>query len=190
MNLLLMLLLMTPVQEDPTLTEMPEGWVTGKKSGWDGDYPPEWEKKTDEEKKKFLEQWNNAKFRYIKFMQNAKGNPTPPVTGANYMLKAVNGGLKIPQVLDLAMFGQNQKLKEPEFKIMMKSACSVYGTEVPHADAVTIVKDLITAGLKGVALETRVKAEIAKKDKELQEAKAKKEKEEQEKKDKEGKDKK
>jgi hypothetical protein len=60
----------------------------------------------------------------------------------------------------------------------------VHGTEVPHHEAVVIVEDLITAGLKGADLERRVRAEIAKKDKALQEAKAKKEKEEQEKKDK------
>jgi hypothetical protein len=184
MALMLAFLLSAVPQEDPALTQMPEGWVTGKKSGWDGDYPPEWEKKTDEEKQAFLKQWNQAKFRYIKFMQNAKGNPTPPVAGAELMLKAVNAGLKIPQVLDLAMYGQNLKLKEPDFKMMLKSASAVHGTEVPHHEAVVIVKDLITAGLKGAELEKRARAEIAKKDKALQEAKAKKEKEEQEKKDK------
>lgn len=185
MSLLLILMLMSP-QDDPTLTEMPEGWVTGKKSGWDGDFPPGWEKKTDEEKQKFLEQWNNAKFRYIKFMQGAKGHPTGPVTGVLYMLKAVNAGLAINASAELAMFGQNRKLKEADFKIMMKAASSVYGTEVPHFEAVNIVKDLLTTGLLGTALDQRIRAEISKKHKQLAEEKARKEKEEKEKKEKEG----
>jgi hypothetical protein len=176
-----------PPQDDPTLTSMPEGWLNGKKSGWDGDYPPGWEKKTEEEKEAFLKEWNEAKFRYIKYMQGAKGNPTGSVTGILFMFKAVNGGVRITQATDLAMFGQNQKLKEPDFKIMMKSACSVYGTEVPHGEMVNIVKDLVTTGLRGAPLEQRIKAEIAKKNKVLLEEKARKEKE---KKENEGKDKK
>ena len=182
--MLAVILFALPQQDDPTLTSMPEGWVNGKKSGWDGDYPPGWEKKTEEEKQKFLEQWNNAKFKYIKFMQGAKGFPTPPVTGINLMFRAVNGGLSISATLDLGMFGQNQKLKEVDFKIMLKSACAAYGTEVPHGEAANIVKDLVITGLRGAPLEQRIKAEISKKNKTLLEEKAKKEKEKKENEDK------
>ncbi len=177
MTFLLALVLMAPLQEDPTLTDMPEGWVNGKKSGFDGDYPPGWKDKTEEEKQAFLKQWNNAKFRYIKFMQGAKGNLTGGVTGILLMLKAVNGGLAINQATDLGMFGQQQKLKEPDFKLMMKGACSVHGTEVPHPEAVVIVKDLVILGLRGPALEQRIRAEISKKHKQIVEDKAKREKE-------------
>ena len=176
MNLLLFLVLLAP-QDDPTLTEMPEGWVSGKKSGWDGDYPPGWPEKSDEDKKKFLTQWNNAKFRYIKFMQGAKGQPTGAVTAVLFMLKAVNAGLGINQAADLTMFGQNNKLKENDFKIMLKAASTVYGTEVPHQEAVNITKDIVTTGLRGSALDQRIRAEITKKNNQLLEAKAKKEKE-------------
>ncbi|HEU4339014.1 MAG TPA: hypothetical protein VFS19_03010 [Planctomycetota bacterium] len=176
MNLLLILMLLSP-QEDPSLTDMPEGWVSGKKSGWDGDYPPGWPEKTDEEKKKFLTQWNNAKFRYINFMKGAKGTPTGGVTAILFMLKAVNAGLGINQAADLTMFGQNSKLKEADFKIMLKAASSVFGTEVPHGEAVNITKDIVTTGLRGSALDQRVRAEITKKNQQLLEAKARKEKE-------------
>ena len=182
MEMLLALFLVSAIpQDDPTLTEMPEGWVTGKKSGWDGDYPPGWEKKTDEEKKEFLRIWNEAKFKYIKYMQGSKGTPTGAVTAVLFMLKAVNAGLGINQSAALAMFGQDQKLKEADFKIMLKAASSVYGTEVPHYDAVNIVKDLVTTGLRGSALDQRIRAEISKKHKQLAEDKAKKEKEQKDK---------
>jgi hypothetical protein len=193
MAMILALFLAAAVQEeDPSLTEMPEGWRSGTKSGWDGDYPPGWEKKSDEEKKKFLEQWNAAKFRYIKFMQGAKGNPTGSVTGILFMLKAVNAGLKIPQAADLAMFGQNQKLKEPDFKAMMKGTCAVNGTEVPHGDAVNIAKDLVTSGIRGGTLEKRIGQEIRAKDTAIKQEKARKEAEKDKEagKDNEGKDKK
>ena len=187
MNLMLALFLIAIPQDDPTLTSMPEGWVNGKKSGWDGDYPPGWDKKTDEEKEKFLEKWNNAKFRYIKFMQGAKGMPTGAVTAVLFMLKAVNGGLGIDQSAELTMFGQNQKLKEVDFKVMMKAACSVYGTEVPHGEAVNIVKDLVILGLRGSPLDQRIRGEISKKHKQILEDKARKEKEKKDKEN-EGKD--
>jgi hypothetical protein len=181
MSLLIALILAVAPQEDPTLTEMPEGWNTGKKSGWDGDFPPDWEKKSDEDKKKFLELWNNAKFRYIKFMMGAKGHPTGAVTAVLFMLKAVNAGVHPNQSAELAMFGQQHKLKEGDFKLMMKGASSVYGTDVKQADAVAITKDLVTTGLRGTALEQRIRAEISRKHKLIQEEKAKKEKEEKDK---------
>ena len=178
MSLLLALFLTAaPQEEDPTLTAMPEGWVSGKKSGWDGDYPPGWEKKTEEEKQKFLETWNLAKARYIRYLKGAKGLPTGPVTGILYMLKAVNAGLGPAASADIAMFGQNKKLKEGDFKIMMKASASVYGTDVPHTEVVVIVKDLLTTGLLGSALDQRIRAEIMKKHREIQEEKARKEKE-------------
>ncbi|HKS17431.1 MAG TPA: hypothetical protein VJU16_08975 [Planctomycetota bacterium] len=175
MSLLLALFLTAvPQEDDPTLTSMPEGWVSGKKSGWDGDYPPGWEKKTDEEKEKFLETWNNAKARYIRYLKGAKGLPTGPVTGILYMLKAVNAGLGCQASADIAMFGQNRKLKENDFKIMLKAAASVHGTDVPHTDVVVIVKDLLTNGLLGSALDQRIRAEILKKHQQIQQEKAKK----------------
>jgi len=180
MNLLLILMLLAP-QEDPALTDMPEGWVTGKKSGWDGDYPPGWPEKSDEDKKKFLTSWNNAKFRYINFMKGAKGTPTGGVTAILFMLKAVNAGLGVNQSADLAMFGQNNKLKEADFKIMMKAASSVFGTDVPHQEAANITKDIITTGLRGSAMDQRIRGEISKKHREIQEAKARKEKEQKDK---------
>jgi hypothetical protein len=180
MSLLIALLLAAVPQEDPSLTEMPEGWITGKKSGWDGDYPPGWEKKTDEEKQAFLKKWNEAKFKYIKFMSGAKGHPTGPVTALIFMLKAVNAGLGINQAVDLTMFGQNNKLKEADFKLMLKGASSVYGTEVPHQESVNITKDLVTTGLRGSSLEQRIRAEILKKNNQILADKAKKEKEQKE----------
>jgi hypothetical protein len=178
MTMILALFLAVAVQEeDPALTEMPEGWQSGTKSGWDGDYPPGWEKKTDEEKKKMLEQWNQAKFKYIRFMQGAKGNPTGSVTGINFMLKAVNGGVNIPQALELAKFGQQQKLKEQDFKAMMKGSCAMNGTDVPHAEGVNIVKDLVLAGLRGGTLEKRIAVEIRAKDAAIKQSKAQKEQE-------------
>lgn len=191
MNLLLALLIAAIPQEDPTLTAMPEGWVSGTKSGWDGDYPPGWEKKTDEEKQKFLEKWNSAKSRYIRYMLGVKGSPTGPVTGILYMLKAVNGGLDINSTCDLGMFGQKQKMKEADFKLMLKGATAVHGTDVPPVEAVNIVKDLVITGLKGSTLEIKIRAEIAKKDRQIKEDKARKDKEkEKEDKDKDKKDKK
>ena len=177
MKALLALFLILAPQEDPTLTSMPEGWVTGKKSGWDGDYPPGWDKKTDEEKEKFLEKWNAAKFRYIRTMQGVKGNPTGSVTGVLFMLKAVNGGVGIDQAVDLGIFGQAQKLKESDFKLMMKASCAMYGTEVPPGEAVLIIKDLVIAGLRAAPLEQRIRAEISKKHRQIMEDKARKEKE-------------
>jgi len=177
MNLLLALFLIAIPQEDPTLTTMPEGWVNGKKSGWDGDYPPGWDKKTDEEKEAFLERWNKAKFKYIQSMQGAKGNPTGAVTAILFMLKAANGGVGVEQSAELGMFGQKQKLKEADFKLMMKAACAVHGTEVPQGEAVNIVKDLVILGLRGSPLEQRIRAEISKKHKQIVDDKAKKEKE-------------
>ena len=189
-SLLVALALTAPLQQDPTLTEMPEGWVNGKKSGWDGDYPPGWEKKTEEEKQKFLEKWNNAKFKYIKAMTGTKGNPTGNVTGIILMLKAVNAGLDIDPTQQLALFGQQQKLKENEYTIMMKAtAQAASGTDVPHGEAVNITKDIVVSfGLRGSALDQRIRAEIAKKHKQIQAEKAKKEKEKE--KENEGKDKK
>jgi len=175
--LLAFLLTAVPQEDDPTLTAMPEGWVSGKKSGWDGDYPPEWEKKTDEEKQKFLELWNRAKSRYIRSVLGAKGLPTGPVTAITYMLKAVNAGLTCNASADIAIFGQGKKLKEADFKIMLKAASSAYGTEVPHNEVVVIVKDLVTAGLLGGTLDQRVRAEIMKRHRQIVEDKAKKEKE-------------
>lgn len=178
MTLILALVLAAAVQEeDPALTDMPEGWQTGKKSGWDGDYPPGWEKKTDQEKREFLRLWNAAKFKYIKFMQGAKGNPTGAVTGEQFMFKAVNGGLGISPALELAKFGQSQKLKEPDFKCMMKGSCAMYGTDVPHGEGVNIVKDLVQAGLRGLALEKRIVTEIRAKDAAIKADKARKEQE-------------
>src|SRR5262245_45114327 len=178
MSLLLALFLTAvPQEDDPTLTAMPEGWVSGKKSGWDGDYPPGWEKKTDEEKQKFLETWNNAKSRYIRSVKGAKGLPTGPVTGILYMLKAVNAGLGCQAAADIAMFGQSKLLKEADFKIMLKAASSAYGTEVPHNEVVVIVKDLVTAGLLGSTLDQRIRAEIMKKHRQILDDKAKKGKE-------------
>lgn len=190
MSLMLALLLLAPPQ-DPTLTDMPESWINGKKSGWDGDYPPGWDKKTDEEKKKFLERWNNAKFRYIKAMSGVKGTPTGPVAGILIWFKSVNAGLAIEQGEILALFGHTHKLKQPDYEIMFKGASSVHGTEVPHPDAVAITKEAIVAGLRGTALEQKVRAEIQKKHKQLADEKARreKEKEKQKEKEKEGGDK-
>ena len=60
---------------------------------------------------------------------------------------------------------------------MLKAASTVYGTEVPHQEAVNITKDIVTTGLRGSALDQRIRAEITKKNNQLLEAKAKKEKE-------------
>lgn len=184
MSLLLALALTSFVQQEgEEHTKMPEGWVSGKKSGWDGDYPPGWEKKTDEEKKKVLEQWNAAKSRYIKAVMGMKGNPTGSVTGIDLMLKAVNGGLHITAAQQLAIFGHQAKLKEPDYKLMLKGATAAYGTDVPYNDVVTIVKELVTAGLKGGTLEQRIRDDIAKKDKQVKADQAKKEKEKDKEKD-------
>src|SRR5688572_22212503 len=173
MSFMLALILAALPQEDPTLTKMPEGWITGKKSGWDGDYPPGWEKKSDEDKEKFLQLWNQAKFKYIKAVQGAKGLPTGLVTAIDYMLRAVNGGLLPHPAAELAIFGQNQKLKDAEFKIMMKASTSVHGTEVPHGEAVNIIKDLVITGIRGPILDQRIRAEIKNKDNKIKAAKKK-----------------
>ena len=184
---LLLALLLTGFQADPADTEMPKGWVEGKKAGWDGDYPPGWPEKTQEEKDKFLEKWNEAKLRYIRYVQNEKGLPTGPVTAANLMLKSVNGGLQIRTALELTKFGQTSRLKEGDFTIMLKASCSVYGTEVPQDDVITLVKELVAANLRGTVLDQRIRLEIIKRNKAIKDKKAK---EEKEKKDNEDKDKK
>lgn len=185
---LLLALLMTGFQADPTDKEMPKGWVEGKKSGWDGDYPPGWPEKTADEKEEFLKKWNEAKFRYVRFVQNMTGLPTGPVTAANFMLKAVNGGLQIKTALDLTKFGQVQRLKEADFSIMLKASCAVYGTEVPQDDVITLVKELVGANLRGNVLDQRIRIEIIKRNKAIKEKRAKDEKEKKENEDKDKKD--
>ena len=184
---LVLALLMTGFQADPTDTEMPKGWVDGKRSGWDGDYPPGWKEKTADEKEEFLKKWNDAKFRYIKFVENEKGLPTGPVTAANLMLKGVNGGLQIKTALELTKFGQTTRLKVPDFTIMLKASCAVYGTEVPQDDVITLVKELVGANIRGTVLDQRIRLEILRRNQAIKEKKAQ---EEKEKKDNEDKDKK
>lgn len=187
MTLLLALLVMG-FQADPTDTEMPKGWVDGKKSGWDGDFPPGWKEKTADEKEEFLKKWNEAKFRYIKFVENEKGLPTGPVTAANLMLKAVNGGLQIKTALELTKFGQSTRLKEADFTIMLKASCAVYGTEVPQDDVILLVKELVGANIRGSVLDQRIRLEIIKRNKVIKDKKAKEEKDKKEGDDKDKKD--
>ena len=174
MTFMLALILSALPQEDPSLTKMPEGWITGKKSGWDGDYPPGWDKKTDEEKEKFLQLWNQAKFKYIRAVSGNKGNPTGLVTAIDYMFRAVNGGVMPHSAAELAIFGQNQKLKDAEFKIMMKASTCMHYTDLPHGEGVNIIKDLVLTGIRGPILDQRIRAEIKKKNEQIQADKKKK----------------
>jgi len=90
------------------------------------------------------------------------------------MFRAVNGGLMPHSAAELAIFGQNQKLKDAEFKIMMKASTCVHYTDVPHGEAVNIVKDLVLTGIRGPILDQRIRAEIKKKNEQIQADKKKK----------------
>jgi hypothetical protein len=177
MKLLLALCLVVAVQEPE---EMPDGWKYGSKSGWDGECPPGWDKKTPEERDAFWKDYKFAKYQFIKHCHQVKDPETGPVTASDYMMRSVNAGLGIKVMVDLAKFGMTQRLKEVDFKLMLKSASAVYGTEIPQADIGAYVKERVVAGDRGAILEQRVKQEIMKRSKAIKDQRAKEEKEKKE----------
>jgi len=183
MKLMMALCLLAMVQEPEP---MPDGWKNGSRSGWDGECPPEWDKKTPEEREAYWKDFKFVKYQFIKHCQRLKDKITGPVTAADYMLRGVHAGLTPKITLDLAKHGMDRQLKEVDFKIMMKAATAVYGTEVPQVDVAILVKEFVNAGDRGAVLDQKIKMEIQKRAKAIKELKKKedekKKKEEEEKK--------
>jgi len=174
MKLLLALCLLASVQEPE---EMPDGWKNGTKSGWDGECPPGWDKRSPEEREAYWKDFKFAKYQFIKHCQRLKEKITGPVTAADYMLRAVNSGLGIKITLDLAKHGMDRQLKEVDFKIMLKAATAVHGTEVPQVDVAILVKEFVNAGDRGPVLDQKIRMEIGKRSKAIKDQKAKEAKE-------------